>query len=176
MAAPRYAPVPVTESVRTYSSPDEVPGAWEADRGAEIEGRQPAGVRLGYQGPDQGYMLLLAGRMRARVCTGPGEHAEDALAGCVLIALRRASLFGRAPVAADLELALCVWGFLVPGAPADLLAARTEAFGGLHHLAHHYAQGRALADAVPAATLRLSPREAAARMPGGWRELTGWAG
>jgi hypothetical protein len=103
-----------------------------------------------------------------------GESADDALRGCSLVALRRASLFGRAPMVHDLTLALSIWGFLSSDVPAELLAARRDLFEGVHNAAHHYAEGRAIADMVPEATLRLSHTEAAARMPGAWRELTGF--
>ena len=173
MAAPRFAPVPAAEPARSYDSPDHVPDAWEPDRPAEIEGRQPVGERLGYQGPDQGYVITLAERARTRVRVQAGESVDDALRGCSLVALRRASLYGRAPVVHDLTLALTVWGFLDTNPPADLVAARRELFVGVHH-AHHYAEGRRIADMVPESTLRLSPEAAAARMPGAWRELTGY--
>lgn len=174
MAAPRYAPTPVTEPARSYDSPDHVPAPWAPDRKAEIEGRQPAGARLGYQGPDQGYVMTLAARARSRVAVQAGEDVDDALRGCSLIALRRASLFGRAPMVHDLTLALSIWGFLSADVPADLLAARRGLFEGVHNAAHHYAEGRAIADLVPEATLRLSHTAAAARMPAAWRELTGF--
>jgi len=32
----------------------------EVPRPAEVQGRQPTGARLGFQGPDQGYALTLA--------------------------------------------------------------------------------------------------------------------
>ena len=175
MAAPRYAPTPVSEPARTYGSPEHVPAAWSADRRAEIEGRQPAGSRLGYQGPDQGYVITLAKRAEPKVRVQQGESVDDALRGCSLIALKRASLFGRAPMVHDLTLALTIWGFLSDNPPADLVAARRELFDGVHHVAHHYAEGRAIADLVPESTLRLSHTEAAARMPAAWRELTGAA-
>lgn len=173
MAAPRFAPVPVTEPARSYDSPDHVPDGWEPGRPGEIVGRQPAGERLGYQGPDQGYVITLAERARNRVRVQPGESVDDALRGCSLVALRRASLFGRAPVVHDLTLALTVWGFLLDSPPAELVEARRALFVGVHH-AHHYADGRRIADLVPVGTLYLSPDAAAARMPGAWRELTGF--
>lgn len=175
MAAPRFAPVPVTEPARAYDSPDHVPSGWMPGRKAEIEGRQPVGSRLGYQGPDQGYVITLTKRAKSRVRVQAGENADDALRGCALVALKRASLFGRAPQVHDLNLALTIWGFLSENPPADLVAARRELFEGVHHAAHHYAEGRAIADLVPESTLRLSPAEVAARMPGAWRELTGFA-
>ena len=173
MAAPRFAPVPVSEPARSYESPEHVPDSWVPGRKAEIEGRQPTGERLGYQGPDQGYVMTLAARARGRVRVQPGENADDALRGCSLIALKRASLFGRAPVVHDLTLALTAWGFLSDNPSADLVEVRRALFGGVRHGAHHYAEGRAIADMFPESTLRMSPADVAARMPAAWRELTG---
>ena len=173
MAAPRYAPVPATEPARSYDSPDHVPAPWMPGRRAEIEGRQPEGERLGYQGPDQGYVMTLAARARGRVRVSAGENPDDALRGCALIALKRASLFGRAPVVHDLNLALTAWGFLSDDPPADLVETRRSLFAGVRHGAHHYAEGRAIADMFPESTLRMSPADVAARMPAAWRELTG---
>ena len=82
MAAPRFAPVPTAEPARSYDSPDHVPDAWEPGRPGEIDGRQPAGERLGYQGPDQGYVITLAERARGRVRVQAGESVDDALRGC----------------------------------------------------------------------------------------------
>ena len=173
MAAPRYAPTPVAEPARAYGSPEHVPAPWSPDRRAEIEGRQPAGEQLGYQGPDQGYVITLAKRAASKVRVQAGESVDDALRGCSLIALKRASLFGRAPMVHDLTLALTIWGFLSDNPPADLVAARRPLFDGVHYAAHHYAEGRAIADLVPESTLRMSHTDVAARMPGAWRELTG---
>ena len=173
MAAPRFAPVAPDEETRVYESPEHVPAPWMPSRPAEIVGRPPRGERLGYQGPDQGYVLTLAARMRGKVRLAPGESIEDALRGCSAIALRRASMFGRAPVMADLTLSLCVWGFLDDLPPADLVSARKVLFDGLGHGAHHYAECRNLVDMIPESTLRMPPDQVLAAMPGAWRELTG---
>ena len=172
MAAPRHARVPVVETPRYYESPDHVPGAWEPGRPGEIEGRQPAGERLGYQGPDQGYVITLAERARGRVRAHSGEDLDDILRGCSLIALRRASLFGRAPVVHDLNLALHLWGFTDDAPQSDKVAVRRELFAGVGN-PHHYAQGRAIADMVPESTLQMTPEQVAAR-PADWQVLTGW--
>ena len=174
MAAPKFAPIPANENVRFYESPEYVPDSWKPDRPAEIEGRQPAGQRLGYQGPDQGYVLVLADRLREKVCVRPGESVDDALSGSINIALRRASLFGRAPVIHDMKLALTIWGWLDSDPPPDLVARRGEVFGGVAN-SHHYTEGRVIADMVPESTLRLTPDAAAADFAGlgAWRELTG---
>lgn len=172
MATPRYAPVSPVEPVRYYESPEVIPENWMPGRPAEIEGRQPAGERLGYQGPDQGYIITLAERARGRVKLSATESMDDALRGCSLIALRRASLFGRAPVVHDLNLALTMWGYLSDSPPPDLVAVRKELFTGVGNV-HHYAQGRELADMVPESTLRMTPQQVASRFVSEWRVLTG---
>ncbi len=173
MAAPEYVPVPPAERGKAvYRSPHHVPDAWMDDRPAQVDGRQPAGPLLGYQGPDQGYGLVIAKRFRERLQLQPGESADDAVAGCLGIALRRASLFGRAPVVHDFTIAFTVWGFLDANPPAALVEARRHRFAEVAFV-HHYAERRALADAVPEATLRSTPDDVKRRYPGAWRELTG---
>lgn len=172
MAAPRTARTS-DRSPRYYSSPDSVPDMWTPDRPGVVEGLQPAGPRLGAQGPDQGFALTIAHRLAPQLHLQPGERLDDAIRGCVLIALRRASLFSRAPVVHDVRLALTIWGFLAEQPPADLLARRAELFEGVGNVLHHYAEGRRIADLVPESTLRMTPAEATAAFPARWRELTG---
>jgi hypothetical protein len=172
MAAPKFAPLDPTARPRGYESPDYVPGPWVADRPAEVEGRQPEGRSLGYQGPDQGYALTLAARLRPKLNLAGGESADDALAGAVAIGTRRASLYGRAPVIHDLTIPLTAWGFFDASPPAELVAKRRELFDGVGS-AHGYVEARHLADMVPESTLRLTPAQAAAEYPSRWKELTG---
>ena len=174
MAAPKVAPVSPTDVVRTYESPEHVPEGWTPDRPAEIEGRQPAGARLGYQGPDQGYVLSLAERFRDRLHVSPTESVSDALRGGINIALRRASLYGRAPVIHDLTIAFTIWGLLDASAPSELVARRAGLFECVGKTSHHSPPGRIIADLVPESTLRLTPEAAQDAYTGGaWRELTG---
>lgn len=173
MAAPRYAPVPMAAQVSAYSSPAYVPEKWEPNRKGEIQGRQPAGTALGYQGPDQGFVLKIAAGLRHEVKVQSGESVDDAIRGSINIALKRASLYGRAPVVHDLRLALTIWGWLDATPPADLVSARRELFAGVSHVTAHYTEGRHIADLVPEATLRMTPEQAKAAMPGSWRALTG---
>lgn len=173
MAAPQFAPVPPLDDARGYASSPVVPAQWMPDRPAEIVGFQPDGPWLGFQGPDQGYALKLATLFRDRVHLQPGERFDDAVRGCLGIALRRASEFGRAPVIHDLTIAFSIWGFLDQAPPADLLAERLRRFGGLENLAHHYEQARTLVDQVPDTTLRMTPQQVAAAGTQRWRELTG---
>ncbi len=173
MAAPRFAPVPPVDETRGYEAPDHVPGAWMPDRPAEITGFQPVGERLGYQGPDQGFAIKIANTFRPKLRLQAGESADDAVAGCLGVGLRRASMFSRAPVVHDLTIAFTVWGFLDAAPPAELVALRTELFEGVSHTAVHYAEARHIVDMVPESTLRMSPQQVAAAYPARWRELVG---
>jgi hypothetical protein len=123
---------------------------------------------LGTQGPDQGYALRLAQLFVDRLHLAPGENKGDLMAACLPIAGRRASMFGRAPVIHDLELAFGIWGTL-GDAPADLIDYRRERFFGA---AHDYWRQREIASQVPEATLRLTPATAISGL-GNWRELVG---
>jgi hypothetical protein len=172
MAAPKFAPSPAVDSSRAYASPPVAPGAWMPSRPAELSGFQPSGERLGYQGPDQGFALKIANGFRSRLRLQSGEHAEDAIRGCLGIALRRASMFSRAPVVHDLTIAFTIWGWLDPAPPSDLLAERRRRFEGVGH-PHHYDEARALADMVPEHTLLARPEQVADAYPSGWRELVG---
>ena len=132
----------------------------------------PAGPGLGYQGPDQGYALKLAERFAGRLVLAAGEREDDALAGCVAVALRRASMFGRAPVMHDLRVALELFGFLDEAADAQLVAWRRDQFAGAS--GHHgYHVKLRLADLVPAETLRLTPTAVAGARTDDWRTPLG---
>lgn len=172
MAAPQFSPSPVIDTARTYTSPPVVPDAWVPDRPGEVEGFQPTGERLGYQGPDQGFAIKIANGFASRVHLQPGEHMADAIKGCLGVGLRRASMFSRAPVVHDLTIAFTIWGFLDPNPPAELVAARGPRFIGVSH-ANHYTEARAIADLVPDSTLRMTPAQVAAAYPADWRTLLG---
>lgn len=153
MAQPEFVPVPVIDDVRAG---DRLPPAvrFVADRpGDVIEGNVSSGEGFGSQGPDQGYALFLAKRFYDKLELADGEHRADVVAGCMGVATKRASIFGRGPVIYDWEVAFTVWGYL-GGAPTVVMQARKELFA---EAAHHYWKRRAIADAVPESTLRLSP-------------------
>lgn len=172
MAAPTHVPK-APNRPKAYTSPPRREGSWTADRPGEVlGGRQPEGGGLGHQGPDQGYVLKLAERFRDDLVLAPGEHAADALTGCRGVALRRASLFGRAPVADDLRLALTVFGYL-DQAPDDLVAWRRTYFDEVHHEAVHYVAAREIADLVPESTLHLSAGAALSAHRSDWRAPLG---
>lgn len=169
MAAPEYVPQPAIQHVRSYSSPPRRAGSWRAERPGDIGGAQPRGQRLGSQGPDQGYVYVLARRFEGRLQLAAGEHAADAIAGCVGVALKRASLYGRAPVMPDLTVAFTLWGFLRE-APSDLVDARRPLFAEVAN-PHHYPEQRRLVDMVPEASLRQTPQQVAEAHQNDWRSL-----
>jgi hypothetical protein len=173
MAAPKFTPVDPLDDARGYESPDHIPHPWTNDRPGDLRGRQPQGPLLGYQGPDQGYALSLAERLRDQLTLQGGEDVDDALAGITAIGLRRASLFGRAPVIHDLRIAATMWGFLDSNPPPELVQLRRRTFEGLANATHHYGALRALVDSVPEATLRMTPAEVQSAYPGRSRELLG---
>lgn len=173
MAAPRFSPVAPVDAAHYYESPDHVPASWAPDRGGEVEGFQPSADRLGNQGPDQGFALRIAARLRPKLELQPGEHADDVIQGCLGVALRRASLYSRAPVVHDLDIAFTIFGFFDAQPPVDLVALRRPMFEGLRHTAHHYVEARAVADLPPDETLLGTPDGVAADYPEGWRSLLG---
>jgi hypothetical protein len=116
--------------------------------------------------------LLLANRLSNRLHLVGGLVTADAIRGCLNIALRRASLYGRAPVIHDLTIAFTMWGFFDANPPGGLVTTRTELFKGVGNV-HHYAEGRSIVDMVPEATLRMTPAQVTSAYPTTWRTLTG---
>ena len=176
MAAPEYVPSSLTEQPRRGL---DIPAAdpWGSSddkrlgpRPGDLGPAQPRGPELGHPGPDQGYALKLARRLEDRVKLQSGERLDDATNGAVLVAMKRASLFGRAPVIHDVELGLAVWGFLDDNPPAELVALRREMFQGIAN-AHHYLEHRHVVHAVPEATLRKTPAQVREEVRTTWRDL-----
>jgi hypothetical protein len=169
VAAPEYVPVDTTTRPRTYGSPPRRTAPWVADRPGEIVAAgQPSGPMLGNQGPDIGYALRLAESVRDTLVLAEGEHADDVLAGCVEVATKRASIYGRAPVIHDLTYALTIFGF-TSEASDDLVAFRRPLFAEVAH-PHHYAERRRIADLVGEDVLR---RPLNRLVAGGWQRLLG---
>lgn len=167
MAAPDFVPTKPTDRVRTYSSPPRRGDGWQADRPGDLRHRQPRGAQLGSMGPDQGYAYLLARSFEDRLRPG-SLGSDDATAGCVAVALKRASLFGRAPVIHDLSAAFTIFGFLDDDPPAELVELRERLFSEVHS-SHHYVELRHLVDLVPESVLVASPGAIADRYRSDWR-------
>lgn len=172
MAAPKSAPAGPLESTY-YSSPDVVPPKWTPDRPGVIDGPQPVGPRLGTPGPDQGFALTIAHRLVPQLHLHGKERIDDAVRGCVAIALRRASLYSRAPIVHDVRLAFTIWGFFDPSPPNELRRVREALFEGVGDTNHHYAECRKIVDLVPEKTLRMTPGQVDIAYPERWGELTG---
>src|SRR4051794_30063651 len=100
MAAPDYVPVlPEDRPRRAEPMPPAAP--WIANRPGDFvikDAAQPRGPSLGSPGPDLGYALKLRHVFDDHIRLQPGESREDADAGCIDVAMKRSSLFGRAPV------------------------------------------------------------------------------
>ena len=127
--------------------------SWVADRPGDLPAGWPTGKLLGSPGPNVGYALTLANRVRDQLALAPHEHADDAIAVVAEIAMRRAALFGRAPVMPDVEFAMQILGYRGDAAP-DFVAWRMRAVQGAHH---GYYERRSLVDAIPVDVLRLVP-------------------
>ena len=158
MAAPRYVRVGPLCEVRAYSSPEVTPRRWKAARPGDLAAGQPTGALRGHQGPDQGYAYGLVHLFDDRVYLASGEDRRDVDTGCVAVALKRASIFGRAPVVWDLEAGYLAFGYLDQHPPAALVARREALFEGAGD-AHHYNHVRKLVACVPTDVLALTPAE-----------------
>lgn len=173
MAAPEFVPTKPTDWPRSYGSPPRYDDAWTATRPGELPDRsgQPdvGAGRMGAPGPDQGYVLKLVPLLREQLRLTEGERLADVEAGCVAVALKRASIYGRAPMIEDLKVAYAIWGYTEADAPAELVAERRNRFEGVRLAAHHYPELRAVVDAVPAASLRQMPEAVARRTGEDWR-------
>ncbi|MDQ1374294.1 MAG: hypothetical protein QOJ09_1632 [Actinomycetota bacterium] len=166
MPQPDYVPMTRADEVRPAERMP-VPEQWLAGRPGEVVATGPPhGKRFGTPGPDQGFGLKLARHLGPRLQLDEHEHLDDAVAGCAAVGLKRAALWGRAPVVYDMELAYTLWGYL-GAAPRELVEFRHRLFLGAHH---EYWSQRDIADRVPDATLRLTPAEVATRLSD-WRHL-----
>lgn len=171
MSAPHFVPTSPLATVRSYTSPPRRNRSWLSDRPGDLNGEgQPEGERLGVPGPDQGYAYKLVGQFAGKVFTAESEHDDDVVAGVLAVAMKRSAVFGRAPVVHDLRVAFAVWGFLDDKPPKELVQLRSELFEEVSN-PHHYRELRAVADAVPESTLRLTPDAVVAQHARDWRSL-----
>jgi hypothetical protein len=168
MAAPEYVPTPKADKARVYESPPWSFDGWLADRPGDLNAGQPLGPRMGYPGPDQGFVLKLVHLFENTLSLTPGEHEADAFAGCCAVALKRASLFGRAPVIHDLTVAFTVYGFLSKPPDPEQVKMRKPLFEEVRN-AHHYSELRRVVDLVPVAVLKLNPAQVKQQAANDWR-------
>src|SRR4029079_9490884 len=70
------------------------PHGWKADRPGDLVAGQPTGNLLGRPGPNNGYAVTLAARLRDSVQLAPHEHLADALAVIAELGMKRAASYG----------------------------------------------------------------------------------
>lgn len=169
MAAPDHVPTDPTRRVRAYSSPPRRNDAWVADRPGDLVDGQPKGASLGTAGPDQGYAYRLVHLFDDRLHL-KGINRDDAIAGCVAVAMKRAGLFGRAPIVHDLTAAFTIYGFLDSDPPADLAIERDHLFAEVKSN-HHYTERRQLVDRVSDEVLLQTPDQITEQYRRDWNSL-----
>ena len=152
MAAPKYVPPPVQQT-KYYQSTAKIRHSSGVERPAEIYIHNANEAGTGHPGPDQGYALRLVKDFKDKIFLFPGEHWQDASEVAVLTALKRASLFGRAPCAHDIEAGLWIWGYLDSNPEDQLIEIRKGNFGHIGS-GHNYLKRRYVSDAVSSSSLK----------------------
>ena len=137
-------------------------GSWRADRPGDLVAGQPHGDMLGSPGPDVGYARLLVERRRVRFVISPLEPRDDVEAVVAELAMKRAASFGRAPVLADIDVAMELLGY-AGDVPLETPVWRLHL---VHEAAHEYAKRRRIIDSVPLEVLQLPLERVAESMAG----------
>lgn len=172
MSAPSYVPQDPSALLRYYESPPRRPESWPLQRPSELEvgAEQPRGGRFGNQGPDIGYAYKLFHLVHDKIHLVGDESMEDVEQGVVAVAMRRASLFSRGPILADVEIGCTVWGFFDAQPSSDLVKTRRDYFESASgHYFHRLI--REIAAAVPDEVLAKSPTEIAAAQKANWSSV-----
>ena len=170
MAVDPYVPTRQEDAPRRSVAIPPAAG-WLAVRPGDIDpavGSGRKGVLFGTPGPDSGYALTLAERFHDQITATFPETVHDAEQLAAQVAMRRGGVFGRAPVRADVELGLLLFGWL-GDAPAELVEWRRKAVAGA---AHDYARRVRLVEAIPEWVIRQRPDQVAERQPD-WKHLLG---
>ncbi len=148
--------------------------AWRPQRPGELNapGDVPWGGAFGTTGPDTGYALRLLRNRELALAAGEDRHNADA--AIVALAGARASHFGRAPTARDVDVAAMILGFVPEGMPKDLIddLARDRKRW-LANLGHDPAKARHLVSSVPIGNLAARLEDLRARMEHGERLIIG---
>ncbi len=175
MPTPKIRPVPTDPYIPNDidSDPRQLPnlapgvhmppaGSWHADRPGDLVAGQPHGDLLGSPGPDVGYALLLVERRRDQFVISTHEPRSDAEAVVAEIAMKRASSYGRAPVLADIDVAMELLGY-AGDVPLEIPEWRLHL---VHEAARDYARRRRIVDGIPFDVLRLPPEKVQESMAG----------
>ena len=171
MAVDPYVPTRPEDAPRRSVAIPPADG-WRADRPGDIDpavgsGRK-GGVLFGTPGPDSGYALTLAAHFHDQIRAVFPETAHDAEDLAAQVAMRRGAIFGRAPIRADVEVGLTLFGWL-SDAPADLVEWRRFAVAGA---GHNYAKRVTLIETIPEWVIRQRPDQIRERMAD-WKHLLG---
>ena len=78
--------------------------------------------------------------------------------------------FGRAPCTYDIEVGLCIWGYLDPNPEDELVDLRKENFGHIGS-AHNYLTRRKVSDAISSTGLKRSPELIRMDYEQNWRAM-----
>jgi hypothetical protein len=146
------------------------PRKWSPGRPGELNSPAdvPWGGAFGTTGPDTGYALRLV--KNHDLALGPNEHRHNVDVAVAAVAGARASRYGRAPTAKDVEVALIILGFRPEGVAGDVLAdlagARVDWFA---NVAHNPTKVQGIVAAIPVAVLMSVPEELRTRMAAGER-------
>ena len=162
MAVDPYVPTRPEDAPRRSIAIPPAQG-WRAARPGDIDpavGSGRKGLLFGTPGPDSGYALTLAERFGERITAVRPETLHDAETIGAQVAMRRGGLFGRAPVATDVELGLTLFGWL-GDAPADLVEWRRLAVAGI---SHDYPRRITLVEAIPEWVIGQRPDQARERL------------
>lgn len=170
MAVDPYVPTRSEDAPRRSVAIPAAAG-WRAVRPGDIDpaaGPGRKGVLFGTPGPDSGYALTLVERFHDRITVARPETVHDAETVGAQVAMRRGGLFGRAPIALDVEVGLTLFGWL-GDAPAVLVEWRRLAVAGI---AHDYPRLTALVEVIPEGVIRSKAEDIRGRL-GEWRQLVG---
>ena len=146
-----------SDAPRSVTEPG-TPAGWKPGRPGDIGSPDdlPWGGVFGRPGPDTGWALKLIRRAEF----DRSARATEIEAVAATVSGARASLFGRAPTPADVEVALTLLGMrpdgLSPDTIADLAHRRQE---GLDHAAHEIRKGTSFLAHVPAEHLEADAQE-----------------
>ncbi|HVW31869.1 MAG TPA: hypothetical protein VHL53_04960 [Acidimicrobiia bacterium] len=171
MAVDPYVPTRPEDAPRRSVAVPPASG-WKAVRPGDIDpsvGPGRTGLLFGTPGPDSGYALSLAERFHDRITVVRPESVHDAETVAAQVAMRRGGLFGRAPIALDVELGLTLFGWL-GDAPADLVEWRRLAVA---RIGHDYPRRIRLVERIPEWVVRQRPEQVRDRIAADWKHLLG---
>ena len=88
----------------------------------------------------------------------------------MIVGLKRASLFGRAPSRYDIEAGFCLWGYFDPEPASDLVKFRIKILKNLS-ASHDYLMQRSIADSIPAEKLKQELKKIQEDYQNDWRSI-----